>query len=50
MRGESPSIGGEAIVISSIPGMTERYLPDGSVRGLREGGRDGREGKRYRSC
>lgn len=44
MRGERPSIGGEAIVISSIPGMTERYLPDGRVRGLREGGRDGREG------
>lgn len=33
---EGPSICGEAIVICSIPGMTERYLPDGRVRGLGE--------------
>lgn len=41
VRGERPGIGEEAIVISSIPGMTERYLPDGRVRGLREGAEKG---------
>lgn len=37
VRGERPCISGEAIVISSIPGMTERYLPDGRVRGRKKG-------------
>lgn len=41
---------GEAIVISSIPGMTERYLPDGRVRGLREGAEKGGRREEYRSC
>lgn len=31
----------EVIVIYSIPEMTERYLPDGRVRGLREGAEKG---------
>lgn len=48
--GERPCAAGEAIVISSIPRMTERYLPDGRVRGLRQGAEKGREKKRYRSC
>ena len=45
VRGERPCIIEEAIVISSIPGMTERYLPDGGVRGLREGAEKGERGR-----